>query len=116
MWTISTAPIVRFQRTCRWDATAVQPVASTSRLATIDVFTDRYELNLMRLAAGLSNSGAAPTALAEGEAERLREASVLTTTFRKQVFKRSNCALLAVAFGMMFFPEWRIGPALLKTI
>jgi adenylate cyclase len=52
-------------------------------VATIDVFTDRYELDLMRLAARLRNSGAAPDALAkEGEAERLREAEVLTTTFQ----------------------------------
>jgi len=52
-------------------------------VATIDVFTDRYELDLMRLAAGLRNSGAAPGALAqEGEAERRRNAEVLTTTFR----------------------------------
>jgi adenylate cyclase len=51
-------------------------------VATIDVFTDRYELDLMRLAAGLRNSEAAAGALAkEGEAERLREAEVLTTTF-----------------------------------
>jgi adenylate cyclase len=52
-------------------------------VATIDVFTDRYELDLMRLAVRLRNSGAAPGALAkEGEAERLREAEVLTTTFQ----------------------------------
>jgi adenylate cyclase len=52
-------------------------------VATIDVFTDRYELDLMRLAAGLRNSGAAPDALAKDrEAERLREAEVLTTTFQ----------------------------------
>jgi hypothetical protein len=36
---------------------------------------DRYELDLMRLAARLRKSGAAPNALAkEGEAQRLREA------------------------------------------
>src|SRR5215470_7648400 len=52
-------------------------------VATIDVFTDRYELDLMRLAAGLRNAGAAPGALAkEREAEGLRDAEVLTTTFR----------------------------------
>src|SRR3954462_8677142 len=51
-------------------------------VATIDVFTDRYELDLMRLAA-LRNSGAAPSELAkDGEADRLRVAEVLTTTFR----------------------------------
>jgi len=37
-------------------------------VATIDVFTDRYELDLMFLAAGLRNSGAASGALTkEGE-------------------------------------------------
>lgn len=52
-------------------------------VATIDVFTDRYELDLMRFAAALRNSGAAPRELAkEGEADRLREAEVLTTTFQ----------------------------------
>jgi adenylate cyclase len=52
-------------------------------VATIDVFTDRYELDLMRLAAGLRGAGAEAGALAQqGEAERLREAGVLTTTFQ----------------------------------
>jgi hypothetical protein len=52
-------------------------------VATIDVFTDRYELELMRLAARLRNSGAAPDALAkEGEVQRLHEAEALTTTFQ----------------------------------
>src|SRR5690349_2666767 len=52
-------------------------------VATIDVFTDRYELDLMRLAAALRNSGTAPSELAkEGEADRLREAEVLATTFQ----------------------------------
>jgi adenylate cyclase len=52
-------------------------------VATIDVFTDRYELDLMRLAAGLRDAGAGAGALAqEGEVERLREAGVLTTTFQ----------------------------------
>jgi adenylate cyclase len=53
-------------------------------VATIDVFTDRYELDLMRLAAALRNSGTAPSELAkEGEADRLREAEVLATTFQR---------------------------------
>src|SRR5437763_16404187 len=52
-------------------------------VATIDVFTDRYELDLMRLAAALRASGAAPSELAkEGEADRLRETEALTTTFQ----------------------------------
>jgi hypothetical protein len=52
-------------------------------VATIDVFTDRYELDLLRLAAELRNSGGAADTLAKGgEAERLRQAEVLTTTFR----------------------------------
>ena len=52
-------------------------------VATIDVFTDRYELDLMRLAAGLRDAGAEAGALAQqGEAERLRAAAVLTTTFQ----------------------------------
>jgi hypothetical protein len=52
-------------------------------VATIDVFTDRYELDLMRLAAGLRGVGTEAGALAQqGEAERLREAGVLTTTFQ----------------------------------
>ena len=38
-------------------------------------FTDRYELDLMRLAAGLRDAGAEAGALAQqGEAERLRAA------------------------------------------
>jgi methyl-accepting chemotaxis protein len=53
-------------------------------VATIDVFTDRYELDLRRLAAGLRDAGAGAGELAQqGEAERLREAGVLTTTFQK---------------------------------
>ena len=53
-------------------------------VATIDVFTDRYELDLMRLAADLRDAGAGAAAIAQrGEAERLREAGVLTTTFQK---------------------------------
>jgi adenylate cyclase len=52
-------------------------------VATIDVFTDRYELDLLRLAAELRDAGAETGALAQqGEAERLREAGVLTTTFQ----------------------------------
>jgi hypothetical protein len=34
-------------------------------VATIDVFTGRYELDLMRVAAALRNSGAAPSELAK---------------------------------------------------
>jgi adenylate cyclase len=53
-------------------------------VATVDVFTDRYELDLMRLAADLRDAGASAVAIAQqGEAERIREAGVLTTTFRK---------------------------------
>src|SRR5215467_349427 len=51
-------------------------------VATIDVFTDRYELDLMRLAAGVRDAGAGADALArQGEAERVRQAGVLMTTF-----------------------------------
>jgi adenylate cyclase len=53
-------------------------------VATVDVFTDRYELDLRRLAADLRDAGAGAAAIArQGEAERLREAAVLTTTFQK---------------------------------
>ena len=53
-------------------------------VATVDVFTDRYELDLRRLAADLRDAGAGAAAIAQqGEAERLREAGVLTTTFQK---------------------------------
>jgi adenylate cyclase len=62
-------------------------------VATIDVFTDRYELDLRRLAAVLRDAGpaadlrdAAPAAAEiaqRGEVERLREAELLTTTFQK---------------------------------
>src|SRR5271157_4255533 len=53
-------------------------------VATVDVFTDRYELDLRRLAADLRDAGADAAAIAQhGEAERLREAGVLTTTFQK---------------------------------
>jgi len=52
-------------------------------VATIDVFTDRYELDLMRLAAGLREGGVGAGALVlQGEAERLHQAGVLTTTFQ----------------------------------
>ena len=48
-------------------------------VATIDVFTDRYELDLLRRAVALRNSQATAGALAtEGEAERLRHAELLT--------------------------------------
>src|ERR1700757_4348934 len=53
-------------------------------VGTVDVFTDRYELDLRRLAADLRDAGASDKMLAQqGEAERLREAGVLTTTFQK---------------------------------
>ena len=53
-------------------------------VATIDVFTDRYELDLRRLAADLRDAGTNAAAIArQGEADRLREAEVLTTTFQK---------------------------------
>jgi adenylate cyclase len=53
-------------------------------VATIDVFTDRYELDLRRLEADLREAGANAAATAQqGEAARCREAEVLTTTFEK---------------------------------
>jgi adenylate cyclase len=53
-------------------------------VATIDVFTDRYELDLRRLAADLREAGADAAPIAQqGEAARRREADVLTTTFEK---------------------------------
>ena len=53
-------------------------------VATVDVFTDRYELDLRRLAADLRETGANAEAIArQGEADRVREAEVLTTTFQK---------------------------------
>ena len=55
-----------------------------SVVATVDVFTDRYELDLRRLAADLREPGANVEAIAQqGEAARRREAEVLTTTFQK---------------------------------
>jgi len=85
-------------------------------VATIDVFTDRYELALLRLAVALRNSGGAAGALArEGETERLRKAEVLTTTFhtaerqinrfvqdhRESVEKRVAMADIRGRFGYM---------------
>ena len=53
-------------------------------VATVDVVTDRYELDLRRLASDLHDAGAGAAAIArQGEAERLREAGVLTTTFQR---------------------------------
>ena len=53
-------------------------------VATFDVFTDRYELDLRRLAADLPGAGAGSERMAQqGEAERLRQAAVLTATFQK---------------------------------
>jgi hypothetical protein len=53
-------------------------------VATVDVFTDRYELDLRRLAVDLRDAGAGAAAIAQqGEAERLREARVLMTSFQK---------------------------------
>jgi adenylate cyclase len=53
-------------------------------VATVDVFTDRYELDLRRLEADLRAAGAGAAAIAQqGEAERVLEAGVLTTTFQK---------------------------------
>jgi adenylate cyclase len=53
-------------------------------VATIDVFTDRYELDLRRLAADLRAAGGNAEATAQqGEAARRRTAEVLTTTFQK---------------------------------
>src|SRR6516162_6914985 len=53
-------------------------------VATVDVFTDRYELDLRRLSADLRDTGVGAAAIAQqGEAERLREAGVLTATFQK---------------------------------
>src|ERR1700739_4222202 len=59
-------------------------------VATIDVFTDRYELDLMRLSAGLREGGAGADALAQqGEVERLREAGELTTAFQTAEGRRN---------------------------
>jgi adenylate cyclase len=53
-------------------------------VGTVDVFTDRYELDLRRPAADLREPGANAEAIAQqGEAARRREAEVLTTTFQK---------------------------------
>ncbi len=53
-------------------------------VATVDVFADRYELDLRRLASDRGDAGAGAAAIArQGEAEHLREAGVLTTTFQK---------------------------------
>jgi len=52
-------------------------------VATIDVFTDRYELDLRRLAADLGDAAGAGALAQQGEAERVAEAGVLTTTFQK---------------------------------
>jgi adenylate cyclase len=49
-------------------------------VATIDVFTDRYELDLRRL---LTDQGGAGALAQQGEAERIAEAGVLTATFQK---------------------------------
>src|SRR5262249_43173878 len=52
-------------------------------VATIDVFTDRYELDLARLAADLRAAESGAVAIAQrGEAERLSEAEVLSATFQ----------------------------------
>jgi hypothetical protein len=61
-------------------------------VATIDVFTDRYELDLRRLAADLRDAGAGAAAITQqGEVERLTEARGLTATFQKP--KRSSISL-----------------------
>jgi adenylate cyclase len=53
-------------------------------VATVDVFTDRYELDLRRLEADLREAGTNTEAIArQGEAQRVREAGMLTTTFQK---------------------------------
>jgi adenylate cyclase len=53
-------------------------------VATIDVFTDRYELDLARLTAAMRDAGPTADSLAQqGEEERVREAGVLTNTFQK---------------------------------
>jgi adenylate cyclase len=53
-------------------------------VATVDVFTDRYELDLRRLAADLRDAPAGGAAIAQqAEAERLRDAGVLTATFQR---------------------------------
>jgi adenylate cyclase len=54
-------------------------------VATVDVLTDRYELDLRRLAEDLHEAGANAAAgiAQQGEAERLREAGMLTATFQK---------------------------------
>ena len=85
-------------------------------VATIDVFTDRYELDLLRIAAALRDAGSGAGALAEqGEAERLRQAELLTTTFktaeaqlnqfvqdpRESVEKRVALAEIRGRFGYM---------------
>jgi adenylate cyclase len=53
-------------------------------VATVDVFTDRYELDLRRLAAELRDAGGDAAAMAQqGEAQRLSVARELTATFQK---------------------------------
>jgi adenylate cyclase len=60
-------------------------------VATVDVFTDRYELDLWRLAADLRNGPADAAAIAQqGEAARTRTADVLTTTFEKAAAALDN--------------------------
>jgi adenylate cyclase len=60
-------------------------------VATVDVFTDRYELDLWRLAADLRDGPADPAAIAQqGEAARTRTAEVLTTTFEKAAAALDN--------------------------
>jgi adenylate cyclase len=60
-------------------------------VATVDVFTDRYELDLWRLAADLRDGPADAAAIArQGEAARTRTAEVLTTTFEKAAAALDN--------------------------
>ncbi|MBV8338262.1 MAG: HAMP domain-containing protein, partial [Alphaproteobacteria bacterium] len=60
-------------------------------VATVDVFTDRYELDLWRFAADLRDVPADAAAIAQqGEASRRRTAEVLTTTFEKAAAALDN--------------------------
>jgi adenylate cyclase len=68
----------------RFSAVVEDYLPLDAAVATFDVFTDRYELDLRRLAADLRDAGAGAAAIAQqGEATRLHQAGVLSTTFQK---------------------------------
>ena len=82
--TVGTSLLLQQAISKRFESVIEGNVPLQAAIATIDVFTDRYELDLLRLLADRHNLGAGFAArLDEAEATRVRLADGLTATFKQ---------------------------------